>query len=205
MAALPKNLVPTSSTTATHFCFFLYLPMSSSALPPPSLLSLLLLLSSSSIKRTWLKTGVAAREFVREWKVFESSLFACFGLTTLADRGGRRPHEHWWDPHLPRPTRSSLHALLRVLDLLPQINKELVSFGDREWCYVRWYVPSLSFLPSCSPLLLSPSICCCCLFKFTGLLQMYYNYLEHIYLHSLHLWCQWLLPGRPQAPNTLLM
>ena len=65
---------------------------------------------------------------------------------------------------------------------------------------LRWYVPSLSLPPSCSPLLLSP---CLLIQVHTTVADVHeYYYQEHTYLQSLHLWYQLLLPGRPQAPTT---
>ena len=167
--------------------FFIFCISLLSSPPSPSLLSLLLLPSFSSIKRIWFNTGVAAREFVREWKVLESSLFASF---TPADRGGRRAHERWWDPqnqkenkvrtpHPPYPTRpsSSLGVCMwwgrqhPSAWRAPQMNRSfylLETVSD----LMQDGMSPLSFHPSYSPLLLSPCLCCCCLFKFTGL-QMY--------------------------------
>ena len=195
--------------------FFIFCISLLSSPPSPSLLSLLLLPSFSSIRRIWFNTGVAAREFVREWKVLESSLFASF---TPADRGGRRAHEHWWDPqnqkenkvrtpHPPHPTRpsSSLGVCMwwgrqhPSAWRAPQMNKELLSFRDREWSYARWYVPSFV-----SSLLLSLAIVSLFMLLLiqvhrTADVHEYYYYQEHTYLHSLHLWYQLLLLGRPQA------
>ena len=169
---------PTSSTRQIYSFFYNFL--SSQAWAPQllrslSLLSLLLVpsVSVSPMRRTWLNIDFAVREFAREWRC--SSRLSCL----------LRPHHPCWPRrssciralarpspvHPPHPTRLSLRALLLgrvyvvgtaawVLDLLPQINKELVSSGDREWCYVGWYVFYLSLLPSCSPLLLSPCLCC---------------------------------------------
>ena len=75
------------------------------------------------------------REFVREWKVLESSLFASFNLTLLAEEVivHTSTGETLTPPNTPSLHASSLGAYssgdgsMGVLDLLPQIEKELAS------------------------------------------------------------------------------
>ena len=124
--------------------FFSYLPMSSSALflPMMSLLSLLFTAFFFSHEK-----DLTQHRFCSSFQNARcSSRLSCSPRPHSASQGGRRAHESWGDPHPPYLTRRSLHALrlgrvyvvgadgsMRVLDLLPQINKELyVSFGDRE-------------------------------------------------------------------------
>ena len=54
-------------------------------------------------------------------------------------------------------------------------------------------------LPFCSPLLLFMLLL---LINVHRIVANEYYYQEHTYLHSLHLWYQLLLPGRPHAPTT---
>ena len=130
-----KVLEPALYTTATvySFLFFLYLPMSSSTFPLPRLSYLffcyLLFLPLEGLDSTQVLQRVSS--FENGGRSSRLSLPPSASLPLLTTEVvilARHTHTHI---HI-HPTCPSLHALLRVLDLLFQINKELVSFGDRE-------------------------------------------------------------------------
>ena len=116
----PKSLWANFIHNSLLFFFIFCISLLSSP-PSPSLLSLLLLPSFSSIRRIWFNTGVAAREFVREWKVLESPLcllHPCWPRRSSCTRALVRPSESEGEqsknPSPPTPNTPFLLLLGRV-------------------------------------------------------------------------------------------
>jgi hypothetical protein len=89
----------------------------------------------------------AVREFVREWKILEESLFASFGLLTFHEEVivHTSTGETLTPPSTPAIRESSglADGIIQVPDLLPHIEKELVSLQLMDSQY-NFPTPALS-------------------------------------------------------------